>query len=202
MDLWLRTNETEEAISALEMLSEICPTLISDSYRWKWAIIATHNSLQGFMVLALRQGNGLLALKDKISQEWLKAHREGGKYPVEKLDNFLNLYKKIKSDRMLCYVHSKKFIAKDDHNWSVKKLNDLRNEFIHFVPKGWSLELLGLPEICLSCIEIVEFLCWESGNLIFYEQIQKQRAKKSLKKIKDVLYKIKSQYEEEANKAN
>jgi len=157
MELYLRTDETEEAISALEMLSEITPFLVKDIYRWKWAIIATHNALQGFMVLALRHGNGLLALKDKIAAEWLKAYRDGGKRPVEKLDNFLNLYKKVKSDRMKCYGHSKKLIAKSDHNWAVNKLNELRNEFVHFVPKGWSLELIGLPEICLNCLEIIEF---------------------------------------------
>lgn len=102
MDLWLRTGETEEAISALEMLVETAPSLIADTYRWKWVIISTHNALQGFMVLALRHGNGLLALKDKIAAEWLKAYREGGPYPVEidKLDKFRNLYKKVKSDRM------------------------------------------------------------------------------------------------------
>jgi len=46
---------------------------------------------------------------------------------------------------MLCYVHGKKFIVKPDHDWAVKKLNELRNQFVHFAPKGWSLDLLGLP---------------------------------------------------------
>ena len=202
MDLFLRTDETEEAISALEMLSEITPFLVKDIYRWKWAIIATHNALQGFMVLALRHGNGLLALKDKIAAEWLKAYREGGKRPVEKLDNFLNLYKKVKSERMLCYGHSKKFIAKPDHNWAVNKLNELRNEFVHFVPKGWSLELIGLPEICLNCLEIIEFLGWESGNIIFHRENQQLRAMSSLKIAKSVLSEIKKIYEEAANNAN
>ena len=135
MDFWLHTDETKEAISALEMLAEIAPSLNKDTYRWKWVVISTHNSLQGFMVLALRQGNGLLALKDEIASQMRKAFRGEGKYPVEKLDNFLNLYKKIKSDRMLYYGQSKKFNATQDHDLSVKKLNELRNEFIHFAPK-------------------------------------------------------------------
>jgi hypothetical protein len=199
MDLWLRTDETEEAISALEMLAETAPSLIADTYRWKWVIICTHNALQGFMVLALRHGNGLLALKDEIAAQWLKAYREGGNYPVEKLDNFLNLYKKVKSDRMLCYVHSKKFKATPAHDRSVKKLNELRNEFIHFVPKGWSLELTVLPEICLDCLEVIEFLGWESENIILYEEVQQKRAMSALKEAKEVLNDIKQKYEEAAN---
>lgn len=202
MDLWLRTDETEEAISALEMLAEIVPSLIEDTYRWKWVIISTHNALQGFMVLALRHGNGLLALKDEIAAQWLKAYREGGEYPIEKLDNFLNLYEKIKSDRMLCYVHSRKFEATPDHDRAVKKLNKLRNEFVHFSPKGWSLKLTGLPEICLRCLEVIEFLGWESGNIIWYEEAQQRRAMSALKKAKEVLTNIKQKYEEAANRTN
>jgi len=38
------------------------------------------------------------------------------------------------------------------------QLNNLRNEFIHFVPKGWSVELAGLPQICANCINVDEFL--------------------------------------------
>ncbi|MHA1381732.1 MAG: hypothetical protein ACTSRG_25465 [Candidatus Helarchaeota archaeon] len=202
MDLWLRTDEKEEAISTLEMIAETASNLVKDTYRWKWVIICTHNALQLFMVLALRQGNGLLALNDKIATQWLRAYREGTKWPVEKLDNFQSLYEKVKSDRMLCYVFSRKFKATSDHNWAVKKLNKLRNEFIHFVPKVWSLELTGLPEICLRCLEVIEFLGWESGNINFYEKVQKRRAISALNKAKKILANIKQKYEEAANKAN
>jgi hypothetical protein len=202
MDLWLRTDETEEAISGLEMLAEICPTLTADSYRWKWAILAVHNSLQGFMVLALRHGNNLAVLRPNIAQKWLEARREGGKYPDERMDPFPNLYGKIKSDLMLCYVNGKKFAATSDHDRAVEDLNNLRNDFIHFVPKGWSIELAGLPDICLTCLEVVEFLGWESGNVFFYDENQEERAQKALKFAKELLHEIKQKYEAAATEAN
>ena len=198
----MRTDETNEAISALEMLSEITPFLVKDIYRWKWAIIATHKALQDFMVIALRQGNVLLALKDNIAAECLRAHKEGGKQPIEKLDNFLNLYKKVKSERMLCQGHGKRFKADPEHNWAVKKLNELRNEFLHFVPKGWSLELIILPKICLNCLEIIEFLAWQSGNVIFNDETQQVRALSALKMSKAILSEIIQIYEVTANNAN
>lgn len=153
------------------------------------------------MVLALRQGNGLKALKDDVAARWLKAYRDGGKYPKEKLDTFLNLYKKIRSDQMLCFVHSKKFQGSEDHDRSVKKLNELRNEFIHFVPKGWSLDLVGLPDICLRSLEVVNFLGWESGNVTWYEESQGLRAKSALAGAMNRMEVIKSSYMEAVNKA-
>jgi len=104
MDLWLRTDETKEAISALEMLAETASSLNTDIYHWKWVIISTHNALQSFMVLALRGGNVLLTLKDKNAVQWSRAYRKGGRYPDKKLDSFLGLYEKIKSSRMLFYT--------------------------------------------------------------------------------------------------
>lgn len=202
MDLWLITDKTKEAISALEMLAETASSLNTDIYRWKWVIITTHNALQGFMVLALWGGNGLLALRDKIAAQWLRAYTEGGKYPDEKLDRFLNLYKKIKSERMLFYRHSRKFDPTPDHDWAVEKLNKLRNKFIHFVPKGLCLELTGLPGICLRCLEVIEFLGWKSGNIVFYEEDQKERAMSALKKAIKILSELRREYEKAANKAN
>ena len=200
MESYLQTDETNEAITALEMLSEITPFLVKDIYRWKWAIIATHKALQDFMVIALRQGNVLLALKDNIAAECLKAHKKaGGKPPVEKLDNFLNLYKKVKSERMLYHGHGRRFKAKPEDNWAVKKLNELRNEFLHFIPKRWSLELIILPKICLNCLEIIEFLGWQSGNVPWNNETQNVRALSSLKMAKAALSEIIQIYERTSN---
>ena len=50
------------------------------------------------------------------------------------MDNFLNLYEKIKSDTILFYVTSKKFTPEGTQGKSIKDLNRLRNQFIHFTP--------------------------------------------------------------------
>ena len=129
------------------------------------------------MVLALRGSDGLRPLRDDIAAKWLATYREGGQYPVEKLDSFLNLYTKVRSDTMLFFVHSKKVIPSPTLSRSIKKLNALRNEFVHFLPRSWSLEVSGLPEICLDCLGLVEFLAWECGNIIWYKEEHQERGK-------------------------
>ena len=62
------------------------------------------------MVLVLQSSRGLHVLRPKDASRWLEAHECGGPYPDDyKLDDFLSLYKKIKSDTMLMYVDSQKF---------------------------------------------------------------------------------------------
>lgn len=188
---WLRTDETLEAISALEMVALSLKRVQKDFYQWKWAILALHSSLQGFMVLALRGGSGLNCLKDDIAKEWLRAYRANEKLPKERLDTFLNLYKKIKNPvRMQFYIHSKPFKPSETHGYNVKSLNKIRNEFIHFVPKGWSLEVSGLPNIFHDCLNIIEFLGWECGNNIFYDDTFNSRAKIALSESKKELDKL------------
>jgi hypothetical protein len=177
---WLRTDEREEAVSALEAVAEWSGRVATKIDYWKWVVLALHNATQGFMVLALRGSDGLRPLKEDVATAWLTAYREGSDYPVEKLDSFLNLYKKVKSDSMLFFIHSKKFIPSGSQSRSIKKLNSLRNDFIHFLPRSWSLEVSGLPEICLDCLALVESLGWECGNVLWHKEEHRERAQAAI----------------------
>lgn len=166
MALWLRTDERKEAIKALEMVLEQISRVKLDVYRWKWIIIALHNALQAFMVLALRGSANFHLVKADDAEKYLAAIMEEGEpFPGEQLDFFLELYKKIKSNRMKMYVHSQPFKPTGNQTRRVKKLHSLRNDFIHFLPKGFSVEVGGMPEVVKDCLAIISFLAFESGNV-------------------------------------
>jgi hypothetical protein len=177
MTHYLHTDEVEEAISAIEMVAESVAGVKADIYRWKWALIALHSAVQGFMVLALRGSNGLAALKDDVAAEWLDAYEKHLPLPKERLDSYKNLYKKVKGDRMLLFGHRKKFVPNGGQGGSINKLKELRDDFIHFVPKGWSLEVSGLPRIFADCLDFIEFLGWECGNVPWHETTLESRGK-------------------------
>ena len=68
---------------------------------------------------------------------------------------------------MLTWTCSKKFAPSGQQGWSIKKLNELRNAFIHFLPSNHAFQISGLPQICTDCIDIIRFLGWESGNIFW-----------------------------------
>ncbi len=182
---WLKTDESVETVLDFEMLSEQLQQVIDDPHRWKWAIISLHSGIQGMMVLAI--GNDLDVFREKDKERWLSWHKDRCKsnridelpQPDLKLANFLDLYKKIKDDkpRMKRYVDSQTFVPKGTQGRSIKLLHGLRNKFIHFTPKLWGLELGGLPAMASDCLEIAEFLAWESCNIIWPEQDLQERLK-------------------------
>jgi hypothetical protein len=72
---WLRTDEREDAVRSLEWAASFANDVESDPHVWKWQLVALHNAVQGFMVLALAKGNGLLALRPHIAEKWLRLIR-------------------------------------------------------------------------------------------------------------------------------
>ena len=192
---YLRTNEHEEAVRSLEFAELQARVIASDRYHWKWVLIALHNAAQGFMVLALWNGNGLLAMSPKSAAKWLAAYEAGTPFPKDTLDRFLNLYAKVKDEANFHYLGSTAFRPGTSHDASFQYLNDFRNEFIHFTPKGWSLLLPGLPAMALDVLSVIEHFGWQSSGILWHERALPVRAKWALRRLRRTLNALQVQYD-------
>jgi hypothetical protein len=176
--LWLRTDEKADTENSLKKVAQLSQIVGNDPAEWKWLLVATHSATQGMFVTALSLGNGLLTLKRGHAAAWLNAYRNGGPWPPKlDLDYFLELYGKAKSH----IVKNGSWQTTDHHDDAMRRLNDLRNGFIHFGAQAWSIEIAGLPSICLRCLEMVHYLGWHSGVVYWRTLAQGNRALKSLR---------------------
>lgn len=192
---YLRTNEYEEAVRSLEFAELQAKMIASNEYYWKWVLIALHNAAQGFMVLALWNGNGLLAMSPKSAEKWLAAYEAEADFPKDRLDRFLNLYAKVKDEGNFHHLESKAFRPSISHDVSFKHLNNFRNEFIHFTPRGWSLPLPGLSDMALDILNLIEHFGWQSSGILWYERALPVRAKWALRRLRRTLNALKEQYD-------
>jgi len=155
----IRTDERFEALKSLEMVVESLRSVVVDPYRWKWAILAMQNAVQALIVVTISGTAGLGALRPDIEKKWLEAYESGtGDFPEEmKIDCFPELYDRMK----------KKFSYTPDPTVddSVKKVNLLRNKFVHFPPHSWSIGTGGLPRIFKDCLGVVVFLIAHMGEV-------------------------------------
>jgi len=152
---WLHTDEKADVIASLQMLDVALGQTQKDIAAWKWVVIAIHSALQSAIACHLGAlGNSFLVAKQEDAEAWLKAHEDGTPYPEMMMDSFPNLYHKLKQ----CEIEGFKFVPHGTQGRSIKKVNEYRNEFVHFMPKGWSLEVSGLPEICKDCLDVVNQL--------------------------------------------
>jgi hypothetical protein len=173
--VYLRTDEELELANAMKMAAEFAGNVLREPHLWRWIIIALHNAAQGAMVLSLRHGNGLLALSDESYAEWMSAYEKNEAPPPERLDSYLNLYKKVKHSQWGRVGGNKRFVPVGQEGSDIKRLNALRNEFIHFTPKSWSLELDGLPRIAASVTRLISFLAVETQN-VFWHSVEARDA--------------------------
>lgn len=197
--MYLRTDEEAEATEALAMASRMAARAAHDTQAWRWFVIALHNATQGFMVLSLRHGNGLLALTDECYAAWMDAYENNKPYPPEKLDSYLCLYKKVKHKELGTIGGNIRFVPKTSQGRSIRKLNSLRNEFIHFTPKSWSLELSDLPRIGLDCAALISFLGWETQNIFWHHPDLKEQSQESHAQMLTELAAIEESYARAAN---
>lgn len=67
----------------------------------------------------------------------------------------------------------------------MRRLNSFRNDFIHFSPDSWSIEISGMPRICLDCLDGASFLFWQSGSVFWSDE-------KNMNNTKLLFYKVNS----------
>ena len=181
-DEYLRTDEIRELVEALRKVADELSAAQTDSYAWKWAIIAMQNAVQNAIVAAISGTDQLGALTKKAAREWLEAYEnDRTDYP----EPWLELYDRMKSRTA--------FAATADIDKDIKRLVEFRNDFMHFTPKGWSIQLAGLPRILRNALAIVEHLGWQ-GHIIWYEDSDQTAAHESVERIRGLLDQLDSVY--------
>lgn len=194
-EAYLRTDERSEAYNALVKTIQFLDEINEDTYNWKWFLVSLHNCLQAFMVLALKGSSSLSVMKQDHARRWLKAYESNSRYPEVKMDSFLKLFEKIQSDFMMKNSNSKVFDSTEQITTSIQELNDLRNKFIHYMPKGWSLNITGLPSLGLDIVEVLRFLVSESGNINFYELERKKHTEQLIEELSRKLIHVNRKYD-------
>lgn len=157
------------AIDSLEHALEALKKAKTDPMALKWFIIALHHATHCLMLAALAG-----SAQEGIWEEPVKyQEREDGLRLIDvfsfenKLFSFLKAYRMIKDpEKMRRYVNSKSFTAEPKHDEAMEFLNDdLRNTLIHFRPIVTGMDH-GYVSECAPVIEVVEFLLFESGQII------------------------------------
>lgn len=183
---YLRTDEIRELVEALRKVADELEAAKSDSYAWKWAIIAMQNAVQNAIVAAISGTAQLGALTKRAAREWLEAYEnDRTNHPEPWLANFLELYERMKAQTG--------FAATAEGNKDVERLVSFRNDFMHFAPKGWSIQLAGLPRILRNALSIIEHLGWK-GHITWYEEEDQEAARASVDLIRVLLDDLEGQY--------
>ena len=220
-----QTDWMTDAVFSLKFFDEQLAKVEEEPLYWKWALIALHNALHGFMVAALYQADIDPVLQDgpnktkycphcgaEISsagnrpygtasewREWAMSRNSSERKPQPKawrMLSFLDLFQRIRDERymerLLC---SKKFEPSATQIDTVKSLNDLRNEFVHFEPKFCLDSTPEFAAIVREVLPIISFLTFESQNILWHDSTdQEQETKELLQRLSDRIIDLQEKY--------
>lgn len=87
-------------------------------------------------------------------------------------------------------IHSRHLNLSDSQKESIKLLKSVfRNGFEHFKPKGWSIEVHGMPQIAIDILEVIKFLALQTNTYVHLsdteEKLIKHQTEDSIEFIKN-----------------
>jgi hypothetical protein len=171
---WLRLDELENALDNLEMVSFFLKN-IDDERKWKWAIIAMHQALYGFAICATTPTDSSLALRNPKDHE-------------SRLISIWTALERAKSEEWKKWGISAPLETSSEEDIAIDKLvKEFRNEFEHFRPKAWSIEITGMPEIIKHVLRVVRHLALDSNSVTYYDEGSEKRTKGAINSIESCL---------------
>ena len=180
---WLRTDEIEEFIDAVEHAAMFARQLRDDVRAWKWLIIALHSALQGACVCALGgHGTAGVEVLERRSRmlRWLQVESRKNPCappPEPRLASLVELFDRVR--KPTCLPRPYTLEASVDMVADVNELNHLRNIFIHFLPGGLSSEVS--PRVVENAAGAIKHLAVEHPTFEYQlEQSDRDRIEKAL----------------------
>ena len=198
MHRFLRFDERQDAVFSLRFFRELLPKVRDNPQYWKWVMVALHSALQGFMVLALQGSDKLPIISDYKKARhiwaqyflWLLGLRveEVNNLPAPHLKKFSELYECIKCEKLMCLsASSRAFVPDGRHDESVKNLDEIRNQFIHFFPKFSSEDALEFITVASGCLEVISFIAFKSSNIIWHPPDLESETRELIFQLEDEL---------------
>lgn len=119
---------------------------------WKWVILAAHSALQGTLVCVLSGSSGLVCLTDSSASKvlkWIEESRSNQnlKAPVERVAELPVLLQRSHDANFMSEFGGEPVPPDAEVDADILQLHNLRNQFTHFRPALWSIEVTGLPRI-------------------------------------------------------
>ena len=165
---WLRFTEETNALDYLERAGEFIRLTETDQRAWKWAILSLHGALYGFAIVACKGTS-----PDIVT----RTTKRGRRYLLS-LEEALRMCQD--QTWMGTLEGGQALSLSPSQSDSVRKVKaTLRNNFEHYTPGGWSIEIHGLPTIAMDILDVIRFLSVET----FRYQNLKQRQRRKIRSI-------------------
>lgn len=162
-ETWIQVDEAQDVAASIRHALRSAQFVGDDPHAWKWVVLALHSALQGACVCHLTEtASPLGAVNKKNEREWLEyfeSSRSDPKAPepnthLMALPELLKKCRKPGSAGGPCGSTAIQ-ISDSELEWLTRFHSRIRNQFTHFEPQTWILEVSGIPSIAKLISRII-----------------------------------------------
>lgn len=161
---WVRTDEAEDVAASLRHAIRCRSFTSDDPQAWKWVALALHSALQGACVChVVTTASPVGAVTKQNAREWLAYFDASRLEPTVKppktyLMALPDLVKAVRKPRSAGDRSNSVGVTISDRElrWLSRFHEEVRNQFVHFEPQGWSLEVSGIAQLGKVIGRIIE----------------------------------------------
>jgi hypothetical protein len=152
---WLHTDEDEDVAASIRHALRSLRFVSDDIQAWKWVALSLHSALQGACVCHLvTTAVPIGAVTKQNAKEWISYFEacrddEEVRPPRTYLLSLPDLLKEVRKPHSAGDRSNECGIAITDSElaWLRRFHDEIRNQFSHFEPRGWTVEISGLPQL-------------------------------------------------------
>jgi hypothetical protein len=171
--IYLETDEAEDVAGSIRHALASWNLAKEDLHAHKWLLLAVHSALQGACVCHLTTTFAPVgATTSQNTVEWLEwaESRHSNptlKQPKTKICSLPELLKRVRKPNSAGDGSPETGISISDSELSylIRIHEDLRNQFTHFEPMGWVIDMSGVPAIAQLVARIIRDI--QAGNWAF-----------------------------------
>lgn len=191
---WIRTDEAEDVAGSIRHIIRAAQFVEEDPQAWKWVVMALHSALQGACICHLTTTAAPVgSVTERNTREWLTYFEESRTNPKAKppkthlmgLPDLLKAVRKPSSAGDGSNVDGVA-ISESELNWLLRFHKEIRNQFAHFEPMGWSIEVSGIPEITKLVARIIGDILNAGWAFRHQDRTQREEMQRSLHTLQTI----------------
>ncbi|MNE33186.1 hypothetical protein D3C80_1268400 [compost metagenome] len=164
VERWIQTDEIEDVAASIRHVIRVAEFVSEDCQAWKWVTMALHSALQGACVCHLTTTSAPIgAVTRRNAEEWQTFFEESrsdssATMPKTHLMSLPDLLKAVRTPYSAGDNRNDAGIPISDSElrWLCRFHDNIRNQFVHFEPMGWSIEVSGIPDIAKLVSRIIQ----------------------------------------------
>ncbi len=153
--LFISTDERKDVAGSIRHVLRCMEFVRDDQQAWKWLYLAMHSALQGACICHLTTTAAPVgAVEKQNAKEWLHYFEESRNNPdlqppATRLMSLPDLLKAVRKPNSSGGPSKRVSIQINDEElrWLSRLHKVVRNQFTHFEPSGFTIDVSGMPQV-------------------------------------------------------